>query len=216
LISNIIEALEEITKKHYVSFNTNLTSPKIKEFCRKIDPDKVIEIHASLHIKELERLNLMDIFIRNFRLCKEKGLKIIAVEVAYPKFMNEADKYREFFKKKGINLIFAGFHGMYQGREYPAAYTKHELEVFGIKNNRDAKLSHRGEVCNAGYNAAMVLESGDVTLCVSQAEKLGHIYRGIQFRDHLERCQVDYCPCPLHIFDPYLYKKALKETAKKS
>ena len=60
LVPNMVEACTEITKKHYIAFNTNLTSSNIKEFSEKIDPKRVIHIVASLHIKELEKHNLLN------------------------------------------------------------------------------------------------------------------------------------------------------------
>jgi MoaA/NifB/PqqE/SkfB family radical SAM enzyme len=211
---NIIEICERTTEKHYISFNTNLTSKKIEEFCRKIDPRKVIEIHASLHIKELERLHLLDLFVNNFLLCKERGISIVAVEIAYPKLCDEVDKYKEIFKKKGIEFTFDRFQGIYHGKEYPAAYTERELETFDIKEapNLNFSLCSYGKICNAGYNAAVVRSSGDVMLCDDIPEKLGHICKGIQFKNHLTKCIVTHCHCPLNVYDIYLYEKALKES----
>ena len=44
LVPNLVEACVEITKKHYVSFNTNLTSSRVKDFADKISPKNVINI----------------------------------------------------------------------------------------------------------------------------------------------------------------------------
>lgn len=129
LCSNIVDACVEITKKHYISF-TNLISKNIKGFFEKIDSERIIRIHASLHIKELERLNLLDRYIENFLLCKEKGFDILAQEVGYPPLLGEVEKYKKFFKEKGIELSFTPFYGEYNGNIYPGAYTKQELELF--------------------------------------------------------------------------------------
>lgn len=211
---NIIEVCLEVTKKHYISLNTNLTSKKIEEFCKKIDPRKVVEIHASLHIKELERLRLLDVFVHNFMLCRKRGFNIIAVAVAYPKLFGEVGKYKELFKKNRIKLTFGRFQGIYHGEKYPNAYTERELEAFEIKNEANVNMSlcSKGEICNAGYNAAVVWANGVVMSCNNIPERLGHIYKGIQFRNHLIKCPVMRCSCPLNIYDPYLYKKALKES----
>jgi len=213
LIKNIITLCVEITKKHYLSINTNLTSKKIEEFCDKIDPQRVIKIHASLHIKELERLNLLDVFAHNFLLCKEKGFNIEVRAVAYPKLFNEADKYRELFKKKGMEFTFDRFRGIYNGKEYPAAYTEQELAAFNIKHDAllDMLLCSKGTMCNAGYNAAVVWANGYVMSCGNIPEKLGHIYKGIRFKNSLIKCPIMHCGCPLKVYDTYLYEKALKE-----
>ncbi|MFH0826794.1 MAG: hypothetical protein V1923_02740 [Candidatus Omnitrophota bacterium] len=214
LVPNIIEASAEITKKHYLTFVTNLTSKKIKELYEKIDPQKVLWIIASLHIKELERLDLLDVFIHNFLLCKEKGFNIEALEVAYPKLFNEVEKYKEFFKKKGIELKFDRFRGVYNGKRYPDSYTQQELKTFGIENSADLKmsLSAQGKICNAGYNVAAVCTTGDIHLCFHLPKNLGHIYKDIQFKNRLIKCPLEHCHCPFNVYDTYLFEKALKES----
>jgi hypothetical protein len=214
LVSNMIEVCVEITKKHYISFNTNLTSGKIKEFSVKINPQKVAVIHASVHIKELERLNLMNVFIDNFLSCKEKKFNIIAKEVAYPKLFSEIDAYKDFFRKHGIELIFGRFQGFYKGREYPASYTEEELKAFGVKDDAELKMyqSCRGQICNAGYNAAVVYRNGDVKRCGDVPEHLGNIYKGIKFREELFECPVNHCHCPISVYDVYLFERARKES----
>lgn len=210
---DIIKVCEALTKKHYISLSTNLTSKNISEFCEKIDPQKVIYVVASLHIKELERLNLLDVFVHNFLLCKEKGFNMIAVEVAYPKFFDEVGKYKELFKKKGIEFGFFPFQGIYHSKEYPTAYTEQELEVFGLKNIPDlsSPFGTRGKICNAGYNAGLIRSNGDIMLCYEVFKKIGHIYKDIQFKGHLIKCPITRCRCQLNRLDEYLYEKALKE-----
>ena len=100
LVPNIIEACIELTKNHFVSIWTNLTSERVKEFIEKINPERVPLINASLHIKELEKHNLVDKFISNFHLFKKNGFNIRALEVADPHIINEAKKYKKFLKKK--------------------------------------------------------------------------------------------------------------------
>ena len=86
LVPNIVEACVELTKKHYVSFSSNLTSGKIPDFCKRVSPKYVLYIIASLHIKELERLDLMDRYVSNFLLCKKKGLKSLPGKWHIPPF----------------------------------------------------------------------------------------------------------------------------------
>ena len=96
--------------------NTNLTSIKIRNFANKIDPDRVLSIIASLHIKELERTRLLDNYIQNYHLCKEKGFNIIASAVGYPPILKEIEKYKEFFQEKGIDLIWDPYYGRFNSK----------------------------------------------------------------------------------------------------
>jgi MoaA/NifB/PqqE/SkfB family radical SAM enzyme len=154
LIPNVIDVFEQITKKHYISMNTNLTSRKIKEFAQRIRPEKVIDIVASLHIKELERTNLMERYVENFSICEKKGFDIYPMVVAYPPLINEVQKYKSLFNKFGIQIQFSPFNGTYSGKIYPEAYTKEEITAFDLKLLNKSK--RKGELCNAGYNAAIV------------------------------------------------------------
>lgn len=213
LSSNIIEACVELTKRHYISLNTNLISKNIKEFTEKIDPERVIHFHASLHIKELERLNLLDRYINNFLLCKEKGFDIFAQEVAYPPLLEEVDKYKKNFKEKGIELTFNPFNGEYNKKIYPQAYTEKEIEIFGLDETYINYFYQKGKICNAGYNVGLVSITGDIQPCHLINKNMGNIYKEIKFSDKVIKCPFEFCFCPMKNYDDYLFKKAIEETS---
>lgn len=213
LVPGIIEACIEITKKHYVGFNTNLTCGNIREFAQKIDPERVVNVNASLHIEELERLNLIKRVIDNFLFCKERGISIVASVVAYPALLHNVEKYKSLFERKGIKINFSYFMGIYDNKEYPRSYTEEEIVRFDL--NRDwlnKHYSYRG-LCNAGYNAAMVDHDGNIFPCEGRRKTIGNIYRGFKFNESLMACPVNHCTCPLKQFDPYLFKRALRENS---
>lgn len=207
--SNIVDACVEITKKHYISINTNLISKNIKGFSEKIDPERTIRIHASLHIKELERLNLLDRYIENFLSCKEKGFDIITQEVGYPPLLGEVEKYKNFFKEKGIELGFNPFYGEYNGSIYPGAYSEKEIKAFGLDMKDIEHFYQKGKPCNAGYNVAIVSTTGDIQPCYQITKNIGNIYKKINFADKLTKCPFEFCGCPLKDYDHYLFKKAI-------
>jgi len=212
LIPNIVDVCAEITKKHLLYINTNLVSEKIKEFTERIDPQRVLGINASCHIKELERLNLLDKYIYNFHLCKDKGFSIGATERAYPPLLGEVEKYKEFFKKRGIELAFAQFCGKYNGKLYPESYTDEEIKIFGLEKAPDIKMFHsKGKICNAGYNVGVLFSDGFVRPCYQINESLGNIFDGIKFKKELIKCPHEYCGCPLNCYDKHLFEKALVE-----
>lgn len=211
LIPNIVEACVEITKKNFVAFNTNLTSPKLKEFAEKVSPEKVACIHASLHIKELERTSLLGTYIENFLLCKRKGYNIIAEEIAYPALLSEAQKYAEFFLKKGIRIGFGPFIGEFNGKTYPESYTEPELKAFGLSERCKGLFSKQNKICNAGYNVGVVSPNGNINACLALHESLGNIYKKIKFKTNTVICPFKFCSCPLNEFDNYLFKKAISE-----
>ncbi|TFG23851.1 MAG: radical SAM protein [Promethearchaeota archaeon] len=211
LIPNIIEACSELTKNHFVSIFTNLTSEKVKEFVEKINPERVSLINASLHIKELEKHKLLDKYISNFHKLKKNGFNIKAVEVADPHIINEVKKYKKFFKKKGISLEFMPFVGKYKGKIYPASYTEKELKVFGINKKQIAMYYQKGNFCHGGYDVVFADPKGDLFGCAYLKKKIGNVYEKIRFNDNISRCPFEFCPCGLDS-DLYLYKKAIRET----
>ena len=213
LTPNLVEACIEITKKHYISLATNLTDTRVKEFAERVNPKRVFRIRASAHTKELERLNLLDTYINNFLLLKEKGFNVKAVEVAYPPLLNEVKKYKQLFKKKGIELNFIPFFGDYSGKKYPGSYTEQELRIFGVDILDVKKLYQRGKICNGGYNAGVVFPNGDIQPCPEIKEDMGNIYEKIEFKNKLIICPFEFCGCPLKSADPYLFEKALEEAA---
>jgi MoaA/NifB/PqqE/SkfB family radical SAM enzyme len=212
LVPNIVDASVALTKKHYIYFITNLSLKKVEEFVIRVDPSRVLCIVASLHIKELERHNLLKTYLDNFQLCKKAGIKIDAVETAYPPIMPEVEKYRVFFKKYGIKLEFNPFVGEYKGKAYPDAYTASDLEIFGLSRQTCVDWFYRkGKLCNAGYNVAQIDQFGTVTQCHNSQKRIGHIYKEINFEKELIRCPFEFCECSLCGIDPYLFKKALDE-----
>jgi MoaA/NifB/PqqE/SkfB family radical SAM enzyme len=212
LVPNIIDACIELTKKHYILIDTNLTTDKVKLFADKINPRRVAFILASLHIKELEKHNLVDRYVDNFIFCKKKGFNISAVEVAYPPLLKDIEMYRNFFRKKNLDFYFRPFYGDYEGRVYPEAYSEEELRSFDMNKLGMEKFYHKqGEICNAGYNAAIISRTGNITPCSHITKSMGNIYKHINFKNKQTICPFARCSCPLNILDEYLFKKALDE-----
>ena len=213
LIPNLVEACRELTKKHYILLLTNLTLSKTKEFAKKINPEKVLNIIASAHIKELEKRGLLAVYIHNFLLLKQKGFSIETRAVAHPSLLKDAAKYRQLFEKKGIKLKFSPLSIHKNNKKHPYKYSKEEIETFDLKNSdyecRKDYYKPAG-ICNAGYNTAVVDPKGNIYICDSIKIKVGNIYDKINFRENLIICPLKFCRCPIHHYDSSLYRKALE------
>ncbi|KKU13900.1 MAG: Radical SAM domain protein [Parcubacteria group bacterium GW2011_GWC2_45_7] len=214
LAPNLIEACIEITKRHYISFTTNLTSSRVREFAEEINPRRVVRIVASAHVEELERCRLLDVYIHNFLLLQEKGFEVRAREVAYPPLLKEVERYKHLFRKRGIELEFKPFFGEYEGRVYPFSYTDRESKIFGFGDNNKSVLKKHLQykrICNAGYNLGVADGEGNVRVCSLIDIKIGNIYNNIKFRKNLIICPLKFCHCPFNEQDPPLFQKALRE-----
>ena len=214
LVENLIEASQELSKDHYLSFFSNLTTNKISEFVDKINPKKVYEFIGSLHIEQLEKLNLIERYISNFLLLKNNGFNIKADLVAYPSLVEKIIDTRNFFSDKGIYINTIPFKGKYENRKYPESYTEKELEMFGMSYDSDIKsfiYNQKEKICNAGYNCGVIHPDGSIYPCFENMKKIGNIKRYINFSNKLMKCPYDYCGCALNLFYPYLFDKAKKE-----
>lgn len=211
LVPNFIDACAELARDHYVSVVTNLTSARVAEFARRVAPERVVSILASLHAKELERLSFEDRFIENFLMCRDRGFSIAACEVAYPALQEEIPRIRDLFGARGIEVQFNHFTGNHAGKRYPESYTDAELTAFGLDRGRIDRSRQQGTACNAGYNVALVRADGAIQSCYHVKDRLGNVYREIKLRSSLIRCPFRYCSCPLNLFDPVLYERALRE-----
>lgn len=237
MVPNIVEASVELAKKHFLSFNTNLTSPRVATFAEAVDPARCDFIHASCHVEELERTGLLSRYVSNYHLLREKGFVVHCCEVAHPSLLPEMDRYRESLAALGLPLTFCFFVGEHQGRQYPQSYTREEadrirrpplvpavlqrsLQDYVPKKYElpeladdlyNVILSPRNKLCNAGYNAGFVAGDGIVRRCLSIPDELGHIYDEIRFEEQPLICSVEFCVCPLKSYDIYLRDLAADE-----
>jgi len=208
MIPNFIDAVKSITKKHYVSFNTNLITKNLLQIVDEVNPKKILHIHASLHYNELIKKSLLKIFISNFKTLRQNGFNIYAEAVAYPPIKDEVDEIKTVMKKEKIEIGFAPFYGKFEERFYPESYTESELRIFGL-TIADIKCHTQKEaLCNAGYNAAVVFSNGNVYPCHQIKEKIGNIYERINFSKGLIKCPSKRCGCPLNKYDEYLFDKS--------
>ncbi len=214
IVPNFIEACLAITAKHYLSLNTNLVSKQVKEFAETISPERVLHIHASLHLRELERKGLLNKFFENFILLREKGFNIYAEAVAFPPYLSEIERYKALANSYGIDYNYAPFIGEVNGKKYPASYSDNEITQFGLKNSHEDEFAQKGELCNAGFNAVVVFSNGNVFPCFNLKNKLGNIYEGFSFEPNIRKCPAKRCGCPLNIYDDYLFEKGKRLSVK--
>jgi hypothetical protein len=211
-VPNLVEACREVTRNHFISFTTNLISKKVEEFAATVDPRRVVLLIASLHIKELERLRLVERYIRNYLLCQEKGFPVSPDAIAYPPLLPEAGKYRDLFGRRGVPLKFSPYLGAFEGRYYPDAYTDEEIAEWGLDPNVRKNYRQKGKLCNAGFNMGVVNQRGDVWPCWKIPRTMGSIFSRFAFRPRMIRCPFDFCGFPCSYFDPDRFEQAVRES----
>lgn len=211
LVPNINEFCAELTKKHYLTINTNLTTSKIEEFAKVVNPDKVIIVHASLHLEELFKKKLVNQFIENYQILRSKQINLEVKAVAYPGILSKVSEYKDFFRKNAIEFEFEPFIGNYHQKIYPDRYTEDELAIFGMKPENKNIFFQKGKKCNAGYNVGIVLPNGNIYSCFQVSKNLGNINEEIKLSNYLVRCPGKKCECPLNFYDKVLFQQALSD-----
>lgn len=238
LVPNMVEAAVELSRKHFLSFNTSLTSHRIERFAELVDPRRCDFIHASCHIKELERTGLVDRFVTNYHLLRERGFVVHVSAVAHPTLLPELDRYRESYTALGLPLAFSFFVGEHEGRPYPQSYSQEEREAIrrlpvlpvtlqrSLQNYEpkkydlpeldddlyDVTRSPKGKLCNAGFNAGFVGSDGVLRRCIDiRKDELGRIDGELRFEKTPYICQAEFCSCPLKSYDIRLRDLAADE-----
>ncbi|MFA7074667.1 MAG: radical SAM protein, partial [Endomicrobiaceae bacterium] len=123
LYPNIIELIEAISKKHTVKVTCQLSGDMFT-FARKLNPERV-SLDMNFHPLESK----LEPFIKKVLYLYKYGFKGGVCYLAYPPNMDKIKYYDDIFKKYGIVMALAAFHGEYAGKQYPDAYTKEEREM---------------------------------------------------------------------------------------
>ncbi len=204
LHNHIIELCSLLSRKHYLSINTNLSTNNIADFANQINPDKIIAINASIHILSRNN-NSLDKYIKNFLLLQDKGFNIIGSYVVYPSLINQFESDILKLKKLGLKQISSkAYIGTYNNKRYPAAYSDEEKKrIFETMSNEvDMPEYHRykffkGLKCSTGRKMISIRPDGEIERCMSDSTSLGNFFSGnysLYKKD--VKCKAKECLCP--------------------
>jgi MoaA/NifB/PqqE/SkfB family radical SAM enzyme len=203
ILPEFVDLCQRLTQKHWISVNSNLTRPAVKQFAETIDPSRVSMINAGFHPVEWEKRRGYDVFIRHFHLLKEHGFNIMASMVGDPKALLQFDEVSKILSAEGIVLVPKVMRGMVDGKDYPRAYTDLERDIFKKASaaarqayqpmldslsepptinpfdddtRLDEIMDFRGMMCSSGSRFVMMNEKGDVIQCPNKV--LGNLLKG--------------------------------------
>jgi len=191
-----------------IALDTNLTG-NVKRFIEAAPPEKVEYIYANLHIAERERI-YGDIrpFLDAAALLKNKGYSIDVCYLMYPPHFDRLERDFNFCRERGVQPSIKEFVGVYDGKAYPASYTKEQYEVIRKFDprytwNEYSARAFNGRICNAGKSLVRIKSNGDVIRCATYHSLLGNIYTGFQLYDTARPCVMRFCTCfsPERLFD---------------
>lgn len=206
LRKDFISICEMISKNHFISLNTNLSTPNVNEFADKIDPEKVLFISCSIHIEEREvRDPQLSMFIDKIKYLQNKHFNIIASYVADPSLFHRINEDFKTLELGGVKKIrLKTLRGVINNKVYPSSYSEKDIAFLSsfetdypeleILNNQN---SFYGLKCSAGTRFFVMDEIGNLKRCSSLQRKYGNLFKGIIKIDQDPKpCPIKYCGCP--------------------
>jgi MoaA/NifB/PqqE/SkfB family radical SAM enzyme len=206
LSKNIVEFISFLTKNgHIVNIHTNLTTgiTKLVEMCNI----PRMSIGVSIHIKELEKNNLIETFIKNYHILKNANpLYLQVFEVADVNSYSHEDiiKYKKYFNDNGIEFGFTPMRISKNGAACESyEYTEKELQMFNL--GAEEILIHKpdqcfNKKCTAGYKYIIVQPDNEVYPCLSIKNSMGNILTNniVLNKEPIKCCQI-FCECPYFV-----------------
>lgn len=215
-----IELLKKLTKKHYISINTNLTLNTVHDFIKEIDPSRVAFLHCALHYRERLKKHKVDLFIDKFTKLRAAGFNAYVTQVFDPTVIPLFPDITKQLGKKHIVVRPKSFRGIHDGNMYPQSYTaeerklfthyslladKHEkIEASHVDPNLDrdfivGDLSWKGVKCAAGRDFVYIRFNGDIVRCHASNVVMGNMFEGtLNLLKDATACPFTVCPCPYY------------------
>lgn len=206
LEKNIIEICKVITKRHFLSINTNLSTSNLFNFADKTDPARTLSISSSVHIGVRENRDLkLKSFIEKILYFQSKGFNIIASYVTHPVLFDRIKSDFEYLKSKGIQKVrIKIFRGVYKGKLYPQAFNPDQREFL---NSMEAdypeieillnKHNYFGQLCAAGQNFFVMDRDGNLKRCSGTYRTYGNLFQNNMVEDiEMRPCPLKQCVCP--------------------
>ena len=192
------EVCRRITRNHRISLDSNLSlSPEIRRFCSLVEPARVVDIYAAVHIEERERLGLVDRFVDDVLLLKSKGFPVSVNYVIHPTLQERYEADRDFFARHGIRLLPRPFKGVYEGVDYPAGYGLEAKRLFAkkLKAGKKAVFNFKGIPCEAGCRLIRLEPDRSILRCSGDRTRLGTLGGRVELHDTPQPCIMPRCPC---------------------
>ena len=204
-IPNFLELCEQLTKRHVISINSNVDSPKVLKFVERINPDRVDFVNCAVHLQQRTQRKRLPQFIDHVTALRTSGFDAFVTSVMYPDVFPLFLAHWDLLASKGVMPWPKAFRGDYDGKRYPDAYTDEERALivdyskraeafysdqFSLRDDRptidpvidrEVFLSgipqFRGRQCTAGHDLVRIDGKGNIYRCGGNT-KLGSIVTG--------------------------------------
>lgn len=219
---DFVRLCRTLTAGHYISLNSNLTSPKVPEFAAAIDVSRVQFIHCAVHVEQRDRRKGWRTLQTNVVSLLERGFPLFASLVMTPAAFADFPRAAEFLRTLGVPLIPKAIRGAYERRWYPQAYTAAERDQFhrfseqaeqivrtgpGQPYRHDPTVNplidrdyldgfpdFTGTPCSAGRTTVSIGYDGNIYRCGHQT-LLGNVFeRRLKLFAADRPCNDEFCP----------------------
>ncbi|HRY28517.1 MAG TPA: radical SAM protein [Elusimicrobiota bacterium] len=189
-----VDLIARLSRVHWPINITTNTSLHLKEFVKKVDPERV-----SLSVSYHPEYHRVDDFLEKVFFLRQSGFVGGCVNfVAHPNHIGTLPALLEKFVGIGESLKVNPFIGEHAGRRYPDGYTPEQKEILGMRDSWMDDKRHKGMLCRAGNLSGLLLPNGNVARCGQIGDR--HIVGSFfdpKFRLLPEPlpCDVEFCPC---------------------
>jgi MoaA/NifB/PqqE/SkfB family radical SAM enzyme len=217
---DFVNLCEGLTRRHYISVNSNLSSRIFEDFVDRVDPSRVSFINAGLHLEERERRSGNAVFLGNVDLLRSKRFRVVISLVASPRALERFEEAVELLAPIGAYPVPKLLRGNYQGKKYPGAYTELDkerfreyarvarahyqpmlggdaerptIDMFHDDDFLDAVPSFLGQSCEAGRLFVRIDSNGDIFRC-GTSDSIGNVLNSVFERSAGPApCDTRYC-----------------------
>ncbi|HEX3006368.1 MAG TPA: radical SAM protein [Bacteroidales bacterium] len=206
LETSFIKICQLITEKHYLSFNSNLSTNNVFDFAEKVDPQRVLFINAAVHIIEREKRDFnLKKYIEKISFLQKKGFNVIASYVAHPSLFNRIANDMEALERANIQKVrIKIFRGVYNNSYYPSSFNPEERKLLESLDSDYPELeilnknhNYKGKLCRAGQRFFRMDRAGNLHRCSCLKRSYGNLFNGgIKYDSNMRPCPVNNCGCP--------------------
>lgn len=209
-----------LTRRHYLSINSNLAHRSVDDFAATIDPAKVHFINASLHYTERQAKGGLDSFVRRIHKLQDAHFPVFVSLVMTPEMIRLFDQIASDLESNAVFVIPKIMYGAYKGRLYPRSYSSEErlmlrrslskaamhytptlstlaerptIDMFADDDLLDGNDDFTGRLCGSGHSFVAINKDGTLVRCGS-GQHLGNLLTGdLQLLSRPVPCDSAYC-----------------------
>ena len=219
---DFLRLCQTLTTRHYISINSNLSSPRVRDFAANVEASRVQLIHCAVHVEQRDRRKGWRNLQSNVTALLASGFPLFASLVMTPAAFAEFPRVADLFATLGVPLIPKAIRGAFERRWYPQAYTESERAQFcrfsekaalTVQTAAGQPFRHHptinplldrdyidgipdftGILCSAGRTFVSIGYDGNISRC-GQKTLLGNIFeRRLDLFAEDRPCDDEFCP----------------------